>query len=198
MNAKRIILTTSAVLAVAFAGASHTYAMTEHCPDGGTKYESGSAANSLVLPAGTLLCVKGSTDATGIITADGESTLFELLGNGHDVSYYVIYEETPTSTPTATPSVEPSDSPLPSSTATPTPPPSASPSPTLTPSPSETPVPTPSSTPTPRSTPMPTPPATDTEPSTPSATSDTFAYLLLIAMSGVLGMVLIDAARRAR
>jgi hypothetical protein len=100
-------------------------ATTEHCPAGGTKVEANGGTqddiNGLVLAAGTQVCVKGSTDATGIITADGTSTLFELLGNGHDVSYYVVYESTPTETPppTTVPPTTPPPTTVPPTTAPP-------------------------------------------------------------------------------
>lgn len=80
-------------------------AATEHCPDGGSKVEANGGTqdtiNETVLPAGTQFCVKGSTDATGLLTADGETSLSDYLGNDHDVSYYVVYTTT-TSTPTPT------------------------------------------------------------------------------------------------
>ena len=105
--------------------ANAALATTEHCPDGGTKVEAvGDELNDIVLPAGTLVCVKGSTEATGIVEADGQSSLFDILGNDHDVSYYVVYgEEEPSPSPTTTPSPSPSESvsPSPSSTSTPTP-----------------------------------------------------------------------------
>lgn len=149
------------------------FAKTEHCPDWGTKFEGN--YNTTVLPAGTSFCVKGSTEATGILTADGTTTLFAYLGNGHDVSYYVVYEGVepsatppitpqPTTTPSASPSMTPAPSATPQVTSPPSPEPSESPSPepTVTPTPSVTPSPTSTPTPVP-STPIPTPPATDTE-----------------------------------
>jgi hypothetical protein len=107
------------ILTVALADGA--FAKTEHCPAGGTKTEG--QHNDVVLAAGTQVCVKGSTDATGIITADGTSTLFELLGNGHDVSYYVVYEEVqPSETPSPTPSPSVSPTVDPSPTVSPEPP----------------------------------------------------------------------------
>jgi hypothetical protein len=70
---KRALLTT-AVLTSVLLTPSTAWAATEHCPDGGTKTEGGNL-NDIVPPAGAQVCVKGSTDATGIITADGTSTL---------------------------------------------------------------------------------------------------------------------------
>jgi hypothetical protein len=79
-------------------------AATEHCPEGGTKTESGSAGNSVVLAAGTVFCVKASPEATGQLTADGVTTLQGYLtqagitnenGQTHDVSYYVVYSTPP-------------------------------------------------------------------------------------------------------
>lgn len=99
-------------LAVAVASLTLTgpaFATTEHCPSGGTKVEAqGDELNGIVLAAGTQFCVKGSTDATGILTADGETSLVTYLGNGHDVSYYVVYEVEPTEPPpTEPPPTEP-------------------------------------------------------------------------------------------
>src|SRR5215203_4329155 len=84
MNKTRIgallsaLLITGALFAVPFAGAA--FAVTEHCPDGWvTKDESGEDDNDIVLEAGTQFCVKGSTTASGILIADGETTLKEYL-----------------------------------------------------------------------------------------------------------------------
>lgn len=79
-----------------------------HCPDGGTKInvapETQDAVNALVPDAGTLVCVKASTGNTGVVTADGVTTLRDYLkaagivggdGEGRDVSYFVTYSETP-------------------------------------------------------------------------------------------------------
>ncbi len=75
-------------------------ASTEHCPDKDhpSKVESGKR-DSVVLPAGTEFCAKGSTGITGKRIADGSTTLFEYLGEyvdnggGNDpgVSYYIVY-----------------------------------------------------------------------------------------------------------
>jgi hypothetical protein len=142
-------------LMLALASLNGVAAVTEHCPAGGAKVEAvGSNLNDVVPAAGTQVCVKGSTEATGIVTADGQSTLYELLGNGHDVSYYVTYggpTSAPTDTPTSTPTAEPSATP----TGTPTPSASPSDSPGSSASPSA-----PTSTPT---APSPTQPSTDTQ-----------------------------------
>ena len=69
-------------------------ATTQHCPDGGTGHIEATydgQYNDVVIKKGRIICVKGSTEATGKIVADGTSTLYELLGNGHDVSYFVKY-----------------------------------------------------------------------------------------------------------
>lgn len=129
---RRVAATILAVIAIAFAGQSAALATTEHCPPGGVKVEAAAdELNDIVPAAGTLVCVKGSTDATGIVVADGTSTLVEILGNGHDVSYFVTYEEVqPSASPTPSSSSSPSASPTPTSTPpSPTPEPSASPSP---------------------------------------------------------------------
>lgn len=87
-----------------------------HCPAGGVKVEANGGTqetiNDTVLPAGTLFCVKAGPGNTGILTADGETTLQEYAPDGKDVSYFVVYtdEEEPTPTPTPSPSPEPEPS----------------------------------------------------------------------------------------
>jgi hypothetical protein len=115
MNKTRIgallgaLLITGALFAVPFAGAA--FAATDHCPDGWTdKDESGADDNDVVLDAGTEFCVKSGTEATGILVADGTTTLQEYLeaagivdgsgDQGRDVSHWVIYETTTTTTTT--------------------------------------------------------------------------------------------------
>ena len=80
----------AAVLLVAFS--APVAAKSQHCPDKNhpSKVERGNM-NDVVLAAGTIVCVKGSTDATGKVVADGIKTLEQILGNGHDVSYYIVY-----------------------------------------------------------------------------------------------------------
>lgn len=86
-----------------------------HCPDGGSGHINiGAAGNDIALPAGTTFCVKAGTGNTGLLTADGLTTLQEYLfqsgivdgsgEQGRDVSYYVTY--TTGSTPTPEPSVD--------------------------------------------------------------------------------------------
>lgn len=89
--------------------AASVKATTEHCPSGGVKVESQVDGDlDLIVPAaGTLVCVKGSTDATGIVIADGETTLVDILDNGHNVSYYVTYDGQETAPPTEPPATEP-------------------------------------------------------------------------------------------
>lgn len=90
-----------------------------HCPDGGTKVEANgenqAEINALILPAGTLVCVKAGPGNTDIVTADGEKDLQDILfdagikngsgTDGKDVSYYVIYESETTTTTTTEPPV---------------------------------------------------------------------------------------------
>jgi LPXTG-motif cell wall-anchored protein len=84
-------------------GGTPLRAATEHCPDhNGHPGKVEGANNSVVLPAGTVFCVKGSTVATGKLTADGTTTLKTYLGIGKDVSYYIIYKR-PVTTTTTTP-----------------------------------------------------------------------------------------------
>jgi hypothetical protein len=91
---KKLFFALVIVIVVALVGTIIAFAKTEHCPDGWTsKVEAPPNLNSIVLPVGTSFCVKGSTEASGILTADGSTTLFDYLGNGHDVSHYVLYEE---------------------------------------------------------------------------------------------------------
>lgn len=101
----------------------------QHCPTGGTKVEAvGRGSNSLVITAGTEICVKAGTKTTGKVVADGIHDLSYYLesagilgGNGEarDVSYYVIY---PTIvTPTPTPTVNPTPTPVPTGSPVPTP-----------------------------------------------------------------------------
>lgn len=105
-----------------------------HCPDGwSTKDESGSDDNDLVLAAGTTICVKAGTGNTGILIADGETTLQEYLfeagiidgsgEQGRDVSYWVLYgtQETPAPTPEPSATPEPSVTPEPSESLSPEP-----------------------------------------------------------------------------
>ncbi len=77
----------------------HDSVFTEKVEDGTVPYD----LNEVVMPAGYVICVKGAADNTGQITADGETTLFEYLGNDHDVSYVVIYEAPETTTTTTVP-----------------------------------------------------------------------------------------------
>jgi hypothetical protein len=91
-------------------------AATEHCPDGGTKTEANggtqAAINALVLEAGTQVCVKAENEATGLVTADGSTTLQAYLyaagivdgsgQQGRDVSYYVVYGTAPSTDPSPT------------------------------------------------------------------------------------------------
>jgi len=89
--------------------ATPALALTEHCPDHDGhpgKIESGAAGNDVVLPAGTEFCVKAGPFATGVLIADGTTTLLQYVeqagitvGEGDenvpDVSYYVVYEYAP-------------------------------------------------------------------------------------------------------
>ena len=101
------------LLLVAF-GVMPVAALTEHCPDhegnpGKVQSVSPGDLDDVVLPAGTLVCVKASNLATGIVTADGEESLCDILieagiidGSGescHNVSYYIVYEAEATPVP---------------------------------------------------------------------------------------------------
>ena len=156
--------------------------VTEECPAGGVKVEvnGGNQAeiNDLVLPAGTSFCVKGSTEATGILVADGVTTLFDYLGIDQDVSYYVVYP-TPTPTPTPTPVV-------------------ATPTPTPEPTPTPTPEPTPAgATGTPQA--VLTPPSTSTDAGNGgSGTASIALVLVLLAAGGAGVLVLTPSLKRNR
>lgn len=154
MRHLRSITVVALVLLIGLVGSMEVRAATEHCPAGGTKTEGEN--NALVLPPGTVGCVKGSTDAVSFV-ADGITTLVAYLANGHDVSYYVVYTEvTPSTAPSTEPSVEPSVAPSAAPSSGPPKPcsfrprrckPFATPTPTA--SPSVTPERTPSLTPPP-------------------------------------------------
>lgn len=105
--------------------------------------------NDIVPSEGTEFCVKGSTELVNGV-GDGETNLFDFLGNGHDVSHYVYYTDDwscddpewadapfcsgPSEpVPTESPGPEPS----PSDTPTPEPTPIDSSSPVVTPEPQE-------------------------------------------------------------
>lgn len=186
---KRIVLTALAVLSIAMAGASNVFAVPPsdmHCPAGGVKDETGAADNGLILPAGTTFCVKAGTGNTGLVVADGVTTLQEYLvaagivdgsgEQGRDVSYFVVYEEVqPSTEPSSEPSVEPSTEP--------SVPPSAEPSATPSEAPSAEPSVEPSVTPSDEPSPAPTLPPTDTA---ESATSrDNMGWWLFLLASGL-------------
>lgn len=123
-NRRKPLLALVAALAlgaVGFLGITSAGATVEHCPNHNVapniKDESGSDDNGLVPAAGTVICVKASTGNTGVITADGETTLREYLfaagivdgsgKKGRDVSYWVIYPSTTTTTvPVTTPTTD--------------------------------------------------------------------------------------------
>jgi hypothetical protein len=188
-NLRRIAATILAVAAIAVAGQSAAIAATEHCPTGGVKVEATADELNLIVPAaGTLVCVKGSTEATGIVVADGVQTLVEILGNGHDVSYFVTYEEVPTSsppvdqsTPTPTITAEPTATPTTTPTTEPSAEPSASADPSVTPDPTDTPIG--DSDPDP----LPTMPATDTADEAAARTVNPLLSLVLLVLSAVIG-----------
>jgi hypothetical protein len=77
-----------------------------NCPEAGkveANAENQEAINDLVLDAGTHVCIKGA-QKTALVTADGESTLMELLDsrnandNLQDVSHYSVIENDTTTT----------------------------------------------------------------------------------------------------
>jgi hypothetical protein len=95
------------------------FADVEHCPDYNdpayTKVDAtfDGELDDIVLEAGTVFCVKAGSENTGVLTADGTTTLQEYLfeagivdgsgEQGRNVSYYVVYEaEPPATDPPAT------------------------------------------------------------------------------------------------
>lgn len=136
---KKLLVFLSTVLIATLAGSGWAWGTTEHCPDFNSpnKVESQTDGDldGIVLPAGTKVCVKGSTVATGIVIADGVKTLYEILGIGKNVSYYITYTVTPTPTPTSPTPTPTTPTPTPTETETtpvPTETPSVTPTPTNT------------------------------------------------------------------
>lgn len=121
---------------------------------------------SVILAAGTVFCIHASNNNTGILVADGTTTLDEYIaaniinhgGQIPAISNYVIYPAVPTPTITPTPAITPTPTPNVTPTPTPnvTPTPIVTPTPTISPSPSPTPSPTPVVTPNANVTPPPT------------------------------------------
>ena len=72
---------------------------TAHCPDhnGHPGKVEGGGLNGVVLPAGTVFCVKAGTGASGHQTSDGTTPLLGYItwtnrgGQTPDVSYYIVY-----------------------------------------------------------------------------------------------------------
>lgn len=73
----------------------------EVCPDPKIESVVDGDIDDVVLPAGTEACIKGSTVVV-YVTADGESTLRELLGIDKNVSHYGILSTTTTTEATTT------------------------------------------------------------------------------------------------
>lgn len=181
-NLIRAVLLTALIMLTGLAGsASAAPPANLHCPEPSLTGHIEDASNDLVVAAGTVICVKAGPGNTGVITADGITTLRGYLfeagiidgsgEQGRDVSYYVVYsypEVSPSPSSSVSPSITPSPSygptptpsptgtPVASPTATPTVPPSPQPSPTPESTPFPTPTPTLQPSPTPESTPSPT------------------------------------------
>ena len=90
------------------------------CPAGWTtkvEAQTSGELDDVVLEAGTVFCVKAGTQNTGMLTADGTTTLCEYLieagivtrsGDCKNVSHYVVYPSPPPSeTPSASASLSP-------------------------------------------------------------------------------------------
>lgn len=87
------------------------------CPEDG-KVEStvDGDLDGIVLEVGTEVCIKGGQTLV-TVTADGTSTLAELLGTGQNVSHYTVLE-TPSTTTSTTTSIPATTSTIPESTTT--------------------------------------------------------------------------------
>ena len=96
-TATHLLLVVQVALLIVFVFGLQAQAAQEVCPNPKVESQTDGDLNDIVLPAGTLVCVKGATDLVWA-TADGQQTLFEILGNGHDVSHYHIAEQTTTTT----------------------------------------------------------------------------------------------------
>lgn len=105
-----VLIIVLGLLLTALSFAAPVAALTDHCPDhegnpGKVQSVTPGDLDEVVLDAGTLVCVKAGTEATGIVTADGEQSLCDILitagildGSGEtcrNVSYYIIYEAPP-------------------------------------------------------------------------------------------------------
>lgn len=104
-SAVRQIVALLAIIAIAMVSlaASADAAPAEVCPEEG-KVESivDGDLDDIVLPAGTEVCIFGASIQVNV-TADGESTLRDLLGLDKNVSHYTITEEPPSTTTTTQP-----------------------------------------------------------------------------------------------
>jgi hypothetical protein len=70
----------------------------EVCPEEGkVESQSDGDLDGIILPEGTLVCIKGGQTLVEV-EADGESTLAELLGTGQNVSHYTILDYSTTTT----------------------------------------------------------------------------------------------------
>jgi hypothetical protein len=143
LTAAGLITVTAATLLMMAWAVLPASAQAETCPEEGkVEVNPGNqdAINALVLPEGTVVCIKGG-ETLVTVTADGIKTLQQLLGTGQDVSHYTII-----TTPSPTP---PSPTP-PSPTTTTTPPGGGGgvpPTTTPPPAPTTTPPPAPTTTP---------------------------------------------------
>jgi hypothetical protein len=167
---RRLAVTVAAALVLTFVIVTGSRATAAHCPDGGTKIEANGGTqatiNATVLSAGTQFCVKAGPGNTGILTADGETSLGEYAPGGKDVSYFVVYAPEVTPSPSE-PSPTLTNSPSPEPTSSPPVEPSAEPS--IEPSPEPSPEPSASSSPSQPPRPPTAPPSTVT-PSEPAPT----------------------------
>lgn len=115
-------------------GPTPAFAVTEQCPDGGTKFESGpwefdcdGTVTSVCIKAGTETFVFNSDGSDGCYTVDGIGTdHVEVSGGGtgrdcKEISHVVFYGCEPDASPSPEPSPEPSPDPTPEPSPEPTP-----------------------------------------------------------------------------
>jgi hypothetical protein len=198
---KRLIAVIAA-LGLLFSLSSMALANTEECPDHQghpNKVEAtfDGELDDVVLPAGTIFCLKAGTEAFEGV-ADGTTSLVEYAkaagivggdGEGRNISYYVTYGMA-TSAPTPTPEVTPTPTP----DVTPTPTPDVTPTPT--PDVDVTPTPTDEAAPTPTPTPLGVGAITEPLlPDTAMATITPAAILALLMLSSLSALVFVRLRR---
>lgn len=190
-STKDVLLSVVAFIAgflLAFAVFASTANAAEVCPEEG-KVESivDGDLDGIVLDAGTEVCIKGGQTLV-TVTADGTSTLAELLGTGQNVSHYTILEVPPSTTTTTTSIPETTTTTVTETTTTEPPSESTTTSPT-----SETTQPSTTTTEAPSTTSS-SPTPTTTETSEPTTTTPTRPVLPYTGAESLVGLSLLAAA----